>query len=154
MALNMINHGRAARDTVEARQSNAGATRTVAEQTVAEALGEIPTRFQFWRGATAKRYIHTVFPLVACPVLGRVNYILVRRNADGTRTLLRIGRTQSDCGTLNRAEVRRRAAQIGANEVHVHLIAETDRQRAIVEMDLQAGLFATLSPDGPSKLVH
>ena len=116
--------------------------------------GDVPVRFQFWRGATTKRYIHNVFPLLACPELPSCNYVLVRLNADGSRTPLRVGRACDQAGSLNRARVRRLAAQLGANEVHVHLIGETEQEQKMVEMDLCAGLFGTLSAEPAGVRVH
>lgn len=99
-------------------------------------------RFQFWRGATGERYLHTVYGLLDCPTLPAANYILVRRVQTGERTALRVGRTAHAAPTLNLAEIRHRAAQLGANEVHVHFIPDTEQERRIVELDLHARLFA------------
>ncbi len=41
---------------------------------------EQPPRFQFWTGASGKRYVHTVYSLFDCPTLEDANYILVRRS--------------------------------------------------------------------------
>jgi hypothetical protein len=38
--------------------------------------------------------------------------------------------------TLNLAHLRHEGAKIGANEVHIHLLAETAEDRAEVEADL------------------
>jgi len=40
--------------------------------------------------------------------------------------------------TLNLAYLRHEGAKIGANEVHIHLLAETAEDRADVEADLTA----------------
>jgi len=102
----------------------------------------LAARFQFWRGASGERYLHTVYGLFDCPTLPEANYILVRRDPNGERTALRVGRTTHEAPTLNLAEVRHRAAQLGANEVHVHFIPDTDEERRVVECDLGARLFA------------
>lgn len=102
----------------------------------------LAARFQFWRGASGERYLHTVYGLIDCPELPIVNYILVNRAPSGERTALRVGRTSHDAETLNLAEVRHRGAQLGANEVHVHFLAETDAERQLIDFDLHARLFA------------
>ncbi len=94
--------------------------------------------FHYWRGVSGKRYLHTVFALIGCPVMAKANYILVRCDEDGTRRPLDIGQTVSDAESLNLAHLRRRAALLGANEVHVHFLSVTARQRSAVEADLSA----------------
>ena len=37
--------------------------------------------FHYWRGASGRRYLHTVFPLIDCPLMHKVNYILVKRDS-------------------------------------------------------------------------
>lgn len=103
--------------------------------------------FHYWRGASGRRYLHSVYSLVACPVMPKANYILVYCDEFGERTPLRIGRTIAAASTLNLAHLRHKAAQLGANEVHIHLLAETAHDRKLAETDLRAGLFAQLSAE-------
>jgi len=70
--------------------------------------------------------------------MAAVNYILVYRDADGVRRPLDVGRTSGASESLNLAKLRRRAALMGANEVHVHFMAETPGARARVEADVAA----------------
>ncbi len=100
--------------------------------------GAIEQSFHYWRGQSGARYLHTVFSLIECPELPKANYILVRRDADDARTVLGIGQTTADASSLNLAGLRLRGAQAGANEIHVHLLAETPDERARVEADLRA----------------
>jgi hypothetical protein len=97
-------------------------------------------RFEFWNGASGQRYVHTIYSLIECPELPRANYVLVRRDAAGERHVLRIGRLDNKAGSLNLAEIRHSGAKLGANEVHVHLLARTAQQRHQVELDLCAAL--------------
>lgn len=99
---------------------------------------QVTQPFHYWRGASGTRYLHTVFPLIGCPQLAKVNYILVHCDRDGTRRPLDIGQTVSDCDSLNLAYMRRRAALLGANEVHVHFLPGTARQRRAAEADLSS----------------
>jgi len=94
--------------------------------------------FHYWRGASGRRYLHSVYTLVGCPALPQANYILVRRRADGTREALTFGDTKDEAISLNLAHLRHLGARIGANEVHIHLLADSPQDRARVEADLTA----------------
>jgi hypothetical protein len=94
--------------------------------------------FHYWRGASGRRYLHSVYTLIGCPAMPQANYILVRRHDDGTRTPLAFGQAKDDATSLNLAHLRHQGAKLGANEVHIHLLAETAEERAAVEADLTA----------------
>jgi hypothetical protein len=94
--------------------------------------------FHYWRGASGRRYLHSVYSLIGCPALPQANYILVRRHPDGTREALLFGQTKDDAVSLNLAHLRHEGAKRGANEVHIHLLAETAEERAAVAEDLTA----------------
>ena len=100
-----------------------------------------------WRGASGRVYAHRVYGLIDCPPLPPAGYILVRREGDGRRRPLRIGVGTSDAPTLNLAEIRRRGAEAGANEVHVCL-GGSDAERRLIACDLRAGLLGTLAASG------
>jgi hypothetical protein len=108
--------------------------------------------FQFWCGASGQQYVHSVFDLIGCPELPRVNYILVRREGSGRRKILRVGRAEHEAESLNLAEIRHRGAKLGANEVHVHFLAADERERRSVERDLRAGLFSELGAEHAASL--
>lgn len=97
--------------------------------------------FHYWRGVSGKRYLHSVYTLIGCPALPKANYILVRRYADGSRVALAFGQTKDEAISLNLAHLRYQGAKCGANEVHLHLLAETPQERALVEDDLTAAHF-------------
>jgi len=103
--------------------------------------------FHYWRGASGRRYLHSVYTLIGCPALPRANYILVRRYDDGRRTALAFGQTKDDAVSLNLAHLRHEGAKCGANEVHIHLLAETPDERAAAEADLIAAHTRRLSAD-------
>ncbi len=94
--------------------------------------------FHYWRGASGRRYLHSVYTLVGCPALPQANYILVRRHEDGRREALALGDTKDEAISLNLAHLRHQGAKAGANEVHIHLLADTAHERALVEADLAA----------------
>jgi hypothetical protein len=99
-------------------------------------------RFHFWTGASGKRYVHTVYSLFDCPPLGMASYVLVRRASKTDRIVLAIGRLMHDQASLNLAEIRQRAATLGADEVHVHLLAASASECQAVEVDLRTAQFA------------
>ncbi len=103
------------------------------------------TRFHFWTGASGKRYVHTVYSLFDCPPIGVANYVLVRRESKSQRTVLAIGRLTGDSTSLNLAEIRQRGATLGADEVHIHLLATSANESQAVEVDLRTAQFAAQS---------
>lgn len=105
--------------------------------------------FHFWRGTSNRRYVHIVHDLFDCPELGATNYVLVRVEANGRRTPLRIGRTTSRHGSENLAEIRAHAARLGAREVHLHVLADDVHDQTVVQWDLQTAVFGALVCEGP-----
>lgn len=123
----------------------APAPRPTERPAVADEQFASPIDFCFWQGASGERYVHHVYSLIGCPQLPAANYALFARDADGTRTVLFIGRTAHAAQSLNLAEIRHRGAKLGANEVHVHMLARSEAERGVIEMDLRNGLG--LDPD-------
>ena len=105
-------------------------------------LSDTSPRFHFWTGASGKRYVHTVYSLFDCPPVGISSYVLVRRASKAERTVLAIGRLSHEQGSLNLAEIRQRAATLGADEVHLHLLASSVSECQAVEIDLRTAQFA------------
>ncbi len=106
---------------------------------VIDGAADIAERFHFWNGASGRRYVHTIYSLVECPAIPSGNYILVHRDEEGRRLVLSIGRVGNAAASLNLAEIRRRGADLGANEVHVHLLAPNAKQSRLIETDLRSG---------------
>ena len=96
--------------------------------------------FQFWTGASGSRYVHSIYNLFDCPPVDAANYILVKRHRDGRRTVLSIGRAVNASATLNLADIRQRSAELGANEIHVHLLADSKSASQLIEADLRQSL--------------
>jgi hypothetical protein len=92
----------------------------------------------FWRGASGRGYIHTTWQLTECPPVPPAVYTLVRRTSRGIAEPLHFGRVTHTAPTLNLAVIRQRGAQLGADEVHVHLLASCPLQAMAVEIDLRA----------------
>lgn len=125
----------------EYRARRAGQNAVAAADQV-ETLGDACPRFHFWTGASGKRYVHTVYSIFDCPPLGIASYVLVRRSNKTERSILAIGRLSHDEASLNLAEIRQRAATLGADEVHVHLLAGSISECQAVEIDLRTAQFA------------
>ncbi|MGH1349392.1 MAG: hypothetical protein ACRBBN_01105 [Methyloligellaceae bacterium] len=107
----------------------------------------IEQSFHYWFGASGKRYLHTVYSLLECPCIPKANYILVKSHENGEKSALRIGRTVEDASSLNLAHIRQKAAQLGAGEIHIHVLSDSQQERFITETDLRAGLFSSLSAE-------
>lgn len=105
--------------------------------------------FYFWQGSSTTRYVHTIYSLLECPEVPNTNYLLVKLDDKGHRTVLAVGLALHDAPSLNLAEIRQRGAQLGATEVHIHMLAKSIKQAKLVEFDLRAALIgldaATLS---------
>jgi hypothetical protein len=127
--------------------------RTITSAPLAGVALDDAARCQFWRGASGRRYVHTVYSLLECPPVPKASYLLARRNEDGSRQVLHIASGESGAPTLNLAEIRRMGATLGANEVHLHFLAETEEQRQLVTFDLRVGVFGALSA-GPAPTRH
>ncbi|MEM7775674.1 MAG: hypothetical protein AAF732_08700 [Pseudomonadota bacterium] len=96
--------------------------------------------FEFWVGASGRSYVHSVYSLVDCPELPKVNYILAHRDDMGECDVLHIGQTSAQARSLNRAAIRQIASQIGANEVHVHYLGTNRSDRAVIAFDIDSAL--------------
>lgn len=94
--------------------------------------------FMFWNGASGASYVHTVFKLHDCPELPNANIVLARRDGEGRAEALHVGRIEEDAPSLNLAEIRRTAALIGADEVHVHLLGRNEDERYAIERDMSS----------------
>lgn len=112
-------------------ETSAPAARPLAPANLAE-------RFHFWTGASGRRYVHTVYSLIECPSLAAGSVLLVRRDETGRRQLLEIATVSHEAESLNLAEIRQKGALLGANEVHVHLLAGSSRMATLVAFDLKS----------------
>lgn len=112
------------------------------EAALLDGAPDLAGRFHFWSGASGRRYVHTIYNLIECPAIPAGNYVLVHRDGEGRRLVLAVGRVGHAAASLNLAEIRRRGAELGANEVHVHLLAPNAKQSRLIETDLRAGQCA------------
>jgi hypothetical protein len=109
-------------------------------------------RFCYWRGASGRRYIHSIYAIDACPPLPGAIYIAVRR-VGGLRTALQVGRFSVFWDLAAEDPVASALASLGANEIDVHLLAEGEAGARAVLSDLQAALTAAKEPASPGNTV-
>ena len=97
--------------------------------------------FFWWQGASGRWWITTVYPVTRTNIDLASVYLIVRRNPDGTRTPLYIGQTDDTARRMSdHAHSTLFAAMIlGGNELHLHFLAETERERFKIETDLRHG---------------
>lgn len=104
-------------------------------------------QFQYWRGKSGHRYLHRVYSLLDCPALPKANFILVQRSAENGCLTLAVGQTVEPCGSANLASLRHQAALRGANEIHIHQLAQDADERDFIEQDLRGAQFEELISD-------
>lgn len=95
--------------------------------------GELVDRFCYWRGLSGRRYIHTIYAASECPPLPGSVFVAVGRDAQGQRRPLAAGRLSALWDLSNQVAIE-------CNEVHVHLLAGSDREAQAVAEDLRDGL--------------
>ncbi len=96
----------------------------------------LAARFHAWRGVSGRRYLATVHTAATAPAYAGAVIVLARAEADGTRVALWAGRSPASSAALARLAQMKRAS-----EVHVHLIAEREEERAAVEADLATSVM-------------
>lgn len=109
---------------------------------------ETEPAFWYWHGASGRRYIHSVYSPDKCPPLPGAVFLAVRRF--GTlRTVLGAGRFAGlwdvNIATGDMAHWR----DLGANEIHVHLLGRDDQEAQTIAADLRAAL-----KDGTAKPIN
>jgi hypothetical protein len=101
----------------------------------------------WWRGETGNWYIHTIFSINNLPEIECCNYILARPSENGYRYALYNGQTGDGSNrlTISQHEKFRPAINMGATEVHVHLLAQSEKARFEIETDLRRSLKPPLN---------
>ena len=97
-------------------------------------LGE---RFWYWRGASGRNYIHSIYPVDACPPLAGAVYVAVKR-AGSSRLPVALGRFPT-CWDVSRKDL---TGLAGADELHVHLLARDEAACGAVLDDLRVAARA------------
>jgi hypothetical protein len=96
--------------------------------------------FHSWLGASGRRYICSVYALGDAPAFDchRAVIVAVRRDGSGAAFLFAFSPSAEEAADDLRFWTRR-ARACGANEWHVHLLAETPEERALMLDDLAPG---------------
>ncbi|HUR42847.1 MAG TPA: hypothetical protein VMZ01_01980 [Aestuariivirga sp.] len=91
-------------------------------------------RFWYWRGASGRNYIHSIYRPDACPPLPGAVYVAVRCRGE-ERQAMATGRfpnfwegSMIDLAFLMKG--------VEADEIHVHLLARSDHEASAVSNDL------------------
>ncbi|MCA3554271.1 hypothetical protein [Aestuariivirga sp.] len=100
-------------------------------------LGE---RFWYWRGASGRAYIHSIYLPDHCPPVAGAVFVLVR-SSGGVRTAVSVGRFGADGLCPSGA-----ASPMPGDEIHVHLLTrDADAAEAVLH-DLAATLEEGVTP--------
>lgn len=103
----------------------------------------IEDRFWYWRGASGRRYIHSIYEAAYCPPLPGAVFVAVRRI--GTlRTAVAVGRFPAvmDGG----AAAAMLPESCVADEIHVHLLARNEGEARAVRADLALAMTPPQRP--------
>jgi len=84
-------------------------------------------RFWYWRGASGRDYIHSIYSVGACPPLTGALCVAVKRRGSA-RVAVAVGTYPLSLRTGE------------ADEVHVHLLARSETERREALADLRAAL--------------
>jgi hypothetical protein len=98
--------------------------------------GEAEPRFWYWHGASGRRYIHSIYAPDALPPLPGAIYVAVRRTGS-MRTAIAVGRFSVFWDQGMSSENLSRWRQIGADEVHVHLLGRDEAATRAIAADLE-----------------
>ncbi len=99
-------------------------------------------RFWYWRGASGRSYIHSIYPADACPPLPGAVFVAAKRLPGGHRIALKAGRISPLWDVAGQATAEKTRQELGADEIHVHLLTESDRDAAFALADLLQGISA------------
>lgn len=95
-------------------------------------------QFRYWQGASGKWWITTVYPLVGSQLEIPSVYVMVRRDGSGHSIPLYIGQASNTDRRMREhlQDKLRNAILLGGNELHLHFLAESERERFAIETDL------------------
>jgi hypothetical protein len=102
-------------------------------------------RFWYWRGASGREYIHSVFGPEACPPLPGAVYVAVRRRGE-RRQALAVGMFSE----FWNADDGFHLAHVGADEIHVHLLARDAPAARQAAADLVAAIASDAARHAPA----
>ena len=100
---------------------------------------ETEPRFWYWHGASGRRYIHSVYRLQTCPPLPGAVFLAVR-SLGNLRTVLGAGRFAGLWNVNIPAGNAAHWQNLGADEIHVHLLSRDEAEAREIAADLEAAL--------------
>lgn len=95
----------------------------------------------WWQGWSSRWYVSCVHSLEGFSCREGGMFVIVRREADGTRTPLMVGAADdiSDALYNDYGDALLRAIKAGAREIHVHLVAPDAGEREAAAKDVAEG---------------
>jgi hypothetical protein len=100
---------------------------------------DVTSRFWNWQGTSGQKYIHSVYELDACPPLPGAIYVAVKR-AGHLRIALAVGRFAPFWDKTLGDDEFATLESLGADEVHVHLLARSPEMAEDIKFDLASAL--------------
>jgi len=107
-------------------------------------------RFWYWRGKSGTRYIHSIYAPDNCPPLPGAIFIMVQKLANGKRAALEVGRFCQDWDYVAGVIDDHRVGFSKVDEIHVHLLAQSNDNADEVVRDLVAGIGPRPVPVRPT----
>jgi hypothetical protein len=102
-------------------------------------LGE---RFWYWRGASGRSYIHSIYRRDLCPAVPGAVFVIVRVQG-GSRRAVSAGRFTAEA--MANASIPSEGRP-GEEEIHIHLLARDEEGAMHVLGDLLAAMHAAPQP--------
>ncbi len=97
-------------------------------------------RFWYWRGASGRSYIHSIYEAKDCPPLPGAVYVAVRRLGP---LRIAVGAGRFPAFFEKARETRGAAFPLEADEIHVHLLARDEAGAEGIRRDLDSALGTT-----------
>ena len=98
--------------------------------------GPFGDRFWYWNGVSGRRYIHSVFRPEDCPSLPGAIYLGIHRHSPEEREVVVVGRFSPDLPEWANCLPGELGPDRGVDEIHVHLLAESDTEANRIIADL------------------
>jgi hypothetical protein len=108
---------------------------------------DLAGRFWYWHGHSGREYIHSIYPFAACPPLPGAVYVAVRREGD-RRVAVATGRFSEFWDVNSDSAGGPRLNDLGADELHVHLLARDPVSAKAVARDIGMAIVEAGSGSG------
>jgi hypothetical protein len=102
-------------------------------------IADMTDRFWYWQGQSGRKYIHSVYEIENCPPLPGAVYVAVKRSGS-LRVAVAVGRFQPFWDQTLGEDDLTRLELLGADEVHVHLLARSPELAESVRSDLASAM--------------